>query len=205
MRVLESAIYAENLDETAAFYADVLGLERIAAAEGRHVFFRAGDGPGQCVVLIFRPSATQEPPAPDARVPVPPHGATWRGASLLCRHAPTRSNAGARASSSAGVAIEADFEWPQGGRSIYFRDPAGNSIEMAEPRIWGLDPGRVKTLFAPAVVGLGERAAAKKGTSRMERVEREGLQVSAVLAAVRRAAGAARARGLRRENLLAVA
>ncbi len=37
-----------------------------------------------------------------------------------------------------GVAIDADFEWPQGGRSIYFRDPAGNSIEFAEPRIWGL-------------------------------------------------------------------
>ena len=37
-----------------------------------------------------------------------------------------------------GVVIESDFEWPQGGRSIYFRDPAGNSIEFAEPRIWGL-------------------------------------------------------------------
>jgi catechol 2,3-dioxygenase-like lactoylglutathione lyase family enzyme len=38
----------------------------------------------------------------------------------------------------AGHGIEADFEWPQGGRSIYFRDPAGNSVEFAEPRIWGL-------------------------------------------------------------------
>ena len=37
-----------------------------------------------------------------------------------------------------GVAIESDFDWPQGGRSIYFRDPAGNSVEFAEPRIWGL-------------------------------------------------------------------
>ena len=27
-----------------------------------------------------------------------------------------------------GVAIEADFEWPGGGRSIYFRDPAGNVL-----------------------------------------------------------------------------
>ena len=34
-----------------------------------------------------------------------------------------------------GIAIEADFEWP--GRSIYFRDPAGNSLEFAEPSIWG--------------------------------------------------------------------
>ena len=38
----------------------------------------------------------------------------------------------------AGVGIEADFESPQGGRSIYFRDPAGNSVEFAEPRIWKL-------------------------------------------------------------------
>jgi hypothetical protein len=36
------------------------------------------------------------------------------------------------------VAIEADFEWPKGGRSIYFRDPAGNCLEFAEPKIWGL-------------------------------------------------------------------
>ena len=38
----------------------------------------------------------------------------------------------------AGVAIEADFRWPNGARSIYFRDPAGNSLEIAEPKLWGL-------------------------------------------------------------------
>ena len=32
--------------------------------------------------------------------------------------------------------LEADFDWPNGARSIYFRDPAGNSIEIAEPRLW---------------------------------------------------------------------
>ena len=37
-----------------------------------------------------------------------------------------------------GVFIEADFELPEGGRSIYFRDPAGNCLEFAEPRIWNL-------------------------------------------------------------------
>jgi hypothetical protein len=27
--------------------------------------------------------------------------------------------------------------WPRGGRSLYVRDPGGNSIELASPRIWG--------------------------------------------------------------------
>ena len=38
-----------------------------------------------------------------------------------------------------GVAIESDMEWPQGGRSIYFRDPSGNSLEFTEARIWGIE------------------------------------------------------------------
>jgi catechol 2,3-dioxygenase-like lactoylglutathione lyase family enzyme len=38
-----------------------------------------------------------------------------------------------------GVAIEQTIDWPDGGRSLYFRDPAGNSLELATPRIWGLD------------------------------------------------------------------
>jgi len=134
MRVLESALYAENLDETAAFYDEVLGLARVSEVAGRHVFFRVADG----VMLLFKPSATVEPPAPDASLPVPPHGAA--GPGHLCFAATAAEiDAWAARLAAAGVAIEADFHWPQGGRSIYFRDPAGNSLEFAEPRIWGLD------------------------------------------------------------------
>jgi catechol 2,3-dioxygenase-like lactoylglutathione lyase family enzyme len=39
------------------------------------------------------------------------------------------------------ITIEAEVTWPNGGRSLYFRDPAGNSLEIASPSIWGLsDP-----------------------------------------------------------------
>ena len=42
----------------------------------------------------------------------------------------------------AGVAVVHEQDWPRGGRSFYVRDPAGNSIEFATPRIWGLpEPG----------------------------------------------------------------
>lgn len=132
MRILESALYAEELEETAEFYERILQLERIATVPGRHVFFRAGDS----VLLLFRPSATSRPPAPDARVKVPPHGTKGDGHLCFAGNA-EEIERWCECLSREGIEIEADFTWPQGGRSIYFRDPAGNSIEIAEPRIWG--------------------------------------------------------------------
>ncbi|MEM0988840.1 MAG: VOC family protein [Pseudomonadota bacterium] len=132
MRILESALYAENLAETANFYEDLLGLERFIEVPGRHVFFRIQGG----ILLIFDPSATVQT-ASDPRMPVPPHGS--RGEGHVCFAATAKEITDwARRLVDKGVEIEADFFWPQGGRSIYFRDPAGNSIEIAEPRIWGL-------------------------------------------------------------------
>jgi catechol 2,3-dioxygenase-like lactoylglutathione lyase family enzyme len=131
--ILESALYVADLDAADAFYGDVLGLERIAKVDGRHVFFRCGPG----ILLLFQPDATVVPPAPEARLPVPPHGA--RGQGHLCFSASADEIDRWKAHLLAnGIAVEADFEWPQGGRSIYFRDPSGNSLEFAEPRIWGI-------------------------------------------------------------------
>lgn len=137
--ILETALYADDLDAAEDFYTRVMGLKRIAKVEGRHVFFRCGDG----VLLIFNPAETVKPPRADARLPVPPHGTTGQG--HLCFRATSEEIEDWKARlASLGVAIEADFEWPakkdepKGGRSIYFRDPAGNSIEFAEPKIWGL-------------------------------------------------------------------
>lgn len=36
-----------------------------------------------------------------------------------------------------GVALETEIVWPQGGHSLYFRDPSGNSLELATPQLWG--------------------------------------------------------------------
>ena len=41
--VLETVLYAADLDAVEAFYSDVLGLERTAKAEGRQAFFRCGN------------------------------------------------------------------------------------------------------------------------------------------------------------------
>ena len=61
--ILESALYVTDLDASETFYRDVIGLERIAKVEGRHVFFRCGQG----VLLLFNAGATQHAPPPDAK------------------------------------------------------------------------------------------------------------------------------------------
>jgi len=131
--ILEAALYVTDLEKAEEFYGGVLGLERIAKIDGRHVFFRCGDG----VVLLFNAEATRVPPAPDARLPVPPHGATGPG-HLCFRGTEEEIARWKERLEGLGVEIEADFEWPKGGRSIYFRDPSGNSIEFANPAIWGI-------------------------------------------------------------------
>lgn len=131
--ILETALYVTDLDAAETFYAKAIGLERIAKVSGRHVFFRCGQG----VLLLFNAEATRHAPKPDAKLQVPPHGTT--GPGHLCFAATVAElDQWKTRLEGMGIAIEADFEWPQGGRSIYVRDPSGNSIEFAEAKIWGL-------------------------------------------------------------------
>jgi catechol 2,3-dioxygenase-like lactoylglutathione lyase family enzyme len=130
--ILETVLYGADLDAAEAFYGDVLGLVRVAREGSRHVFFRCGDQ----VLLIFNPVETTKPPSAGA-LPVPPHGADGPG-HVCFRATAAEIDVWRRRLADAGIAIESDFEWPQGGHSIYFRDPAGNSVEFAEPLIWGL-------------------------------------------------------------------
>lgn len=130
--ILEAALYVRDLDAAERFYGETLGLPLIARVEGRHVFFRCG----AAVLLLFNADATKVPPPAGARLPVPPHGMTGEGHVCFSATADEIERWKAHLKDS-GVGIEAELQWPQGGRSIYFRDPSGNSIEFAEPRIWG--------------------------------------------------------------------
>src|SRR6056297_15446 len=127
---LESALYAEDLPTARAFYGGVLGLEEVVHVEGRHVFYRVGEA----ILLIFNPNATAKGSS-DGKLPVPAHGA--HGPGHLCFAASREAMDDWRARlTAAGHPIEAAFDWPNGAHSIYFRDPAGNSLEFAEARLW---------------------------------------------------------------------
>ncbi len=130
--ILETALYVDDLDQADAFYGTILGLQKITRQGDRHVFFRCGPG----VLLIFNRAETVKPPPSDA-LPVPSHGTAGSGHACF-RVAAERLDEMAQGLKAAGVAIEADFLWPNGARSIYFRDPAGNSLECAEPGLWAI-------------------------------------------------------------------
>ena len=128
LEILETCLYLPDLVAAEQFYVDVLGLEVYSRNEGRSVFFRCGDR----MLLLFNPQRTR---VKDSSVPShgpdgPGHAAfavpdneidSWR--ERLARHA---------------VPIEQEVSWPRGGRSLYFRDPAGNSLEIVSPKLWGI-------------------------------------------------------------------
>jgi catechol 2,3-dioxygenase-like lactoylglutathione lyase family enzyme len=128
--VVETGIYADDIDQAEVFYRDVLGLEVIGRASGRHVFFRVG---ASSVLLVFNPDATLQ----DAVFP--PHGT--RGPGHFAFGVRDGLEAWKERLAAHGVAIEKEATWPLGGRSIYFRDPAGNLVEILTPSVWGLAEG----------------------------------------------------------------
>ena len=131
-RILETSLYADDLDQAEAFYKSVLGLNLFAKEAGRHLFFKLGDQ----MLLIFNPAKTIE------ESEVASHGASGPGhiafAVPLCELDQWRSRLQER-----GIQIEKDVAWPKGGRSLYFRDPAGNCLEFASPLVWSIAEGNI--------------------------------------------------------------
>lgn len=125
--VHEAALYVRELDETEAFWT-ALGLERIGRAEGRHVFFRAG----RDLLLCFIAAATRGPGGA-----VPAHGAEGAGHVALSVPDLAALESWRARLTERGVAIEQEVDWPTGGRSLYFRDPSGNSLELITRGSWG--------------------------------------------------------------------
>ena len=130
LSIVETAIYVDDLDAAEDFYQRIIGLNVIGKVVGRHVFFQVGDSN---VLLAFNPRTTRA--EQDT-----PHGAIGPGHFALGIELQSlddwREHLVAH-----GVMIEAEVEWPAGGKSIYFRDPAGNSVELITPGVWRLPSG----------------------------------------------------------------
>lgn len=126
LRILETCLYVDDLDLAEQFYSHVLGLTFVSREKGRHVFFECSPG----MLLLFNAEASSQ-----ATGDIPTHGATGPG-HVAFAVSTNELETWRNRLNSAGVTIEAEVAWQPGLTSIYFRDPAGNSLELAPAEIW---------------------------------------------------------------------
>lgn len=124
-RVLETCLYVDDVEQAAAWYEDVLELERYTEQLPRHVFFALEDQ----MLLLFDPDETEDA-EPDDKAP--PHGA--RGPQHVAFAVEELDPWRARLDE-AGVEITAESDWG-GATSIYFEDPSGNVLELMQKGAW---------------------------------------------------------------------
>ena len=129
-RVLESALYVDDMARARRFYVDVIGA-RVLLDSARLLALDVG---GTSVLLLFQRGATGEPlPTPGGIVP--PHGGT--GIQHLAFAIAASALEAWRAHLVASdIPIESEVHWPRGGTSLYVRDPDGHSIELVTPGLW---------------------------------------------------------------------
>jgi catechol 2,3-dioxygenase-like lactoylglutathione lyase family enzyme len=129
--IFETALYVDNLENAERFYGGVLGLTKIFTVPGRQLVFRLQEG----ILLVFDAHQTQREQVVINGGAIPLHGALGAG-HMAFRVDKSELETWRSHFRATGVAIESEVAWPNGAHSIYFRDPAGNSLELATPDMW---------------------------------------------------------------------
>ena len=131
-RVIETALYVDDLDRAGQFYEEVLDLP-VLTSDPR---MRAYDVGGASVLLLFRRGATLD----TVRLPggtIPPHDGHGPLHIAFAVSAEELLQWEARLDRR-GVPIEGRTEWSGGGRSVYVRDPDRHLVELATPGLWAI-------------------------------------------------------------------
>ncbi|MFL6381881.1 MAG: VOC family protein [Nitrososphaeraceae archaeon] len=134
---METCIYSSDLVKMKDFYINILGLEIVSEEKDRHVFLKAG----QSMVLIFNPNKTLVSNGSNGTTKLPIHGAFVPPSIIhLALEIEKQNYDNAKHTlNGKNVRIEKEVTWEEGTNSIYFRDPAGNLVEIITPGSWPID------------------------------------------------------------------
>jgi catechol 2,3-dioxygenase-like lactoylglutathione lyase family enzyme len=128
--VVETCLYVDDMRKARGFWVDLLGFG-VLFEDDRLCALNTGKG---AVLLLFRRGASTEAVTLSGGV-IPPHdgaGSIHIGLAIDAADFDRWREHLERAR----VAIESIVSWPRGGRSIYFRDPDGNLVELLTPGVW---------------------------------------------------------------------
>jgi catechol 2,3-dioxygenase-like lactoylglutathione lyase family enzyme len=114
--VLETCIYAQDVERAARFYEELFGFRRMASDDR----FCAFEVTGRSVLLIFRIGGTLQPVAIAGGV-IPPHDGIAGGHFAFAITAEDLEKWEQRLAES-GIALESRVRWESGGHSIYSTD-----------------------------------------------------------------------------------
>jgi catechol 2,3-dioxygenase-like lactoylglutathione lyase family enzyme len=124
-RILETVLYAVDMEAAEKFYSEVLELSLLTREPGRSLVYTVG---GDMLLIFYAPESLKKTNLPAHGTSGPGHMAfeieeneyeTWKE-HLLGKN----------------IVIEKGVAWGSGARSLYFRDPSGNVLEIATPGVW---------------------------------------------------------------------
>jgi catechol 2,3-dioxygenase-like lactoylglutathione lyase family enzyme len=128
--VLETGLYVEDMRRAMQFYDNLFGFPKMVWDDR----FCAYNVSGRSVLLLFRKKGTLEPMAMPGGI-LPPHDG--EGQQHMAFSIPAAAwDAWLTRLREMQVAVESEVNWERGGRSVYFRDPDGNLLELATPGTW---------------------------------------------------------------------
>jgi catechol 2,3-dioxygenase-like lactoylglutathione lyase family enzyme len=128
--IIESSLHAGDLEAAIAFYQRLFGFE-VMVRDDRLCAFNVA---GRDVLLLFKRGASTKPMPVTGGI-IPPHDGQGRLHIAFSISAADLAGWESRLAQQ-GVAVESIVKWPEGGTSLYFRDPDQHLIELATPGIW---------------------------------------------------------------------
>ncbi|HLJ09678.1 MAG TPA: VOC family protein [Planctomycetaceae bacterium] len=128
--ILETALHVRDLHRALEFYQRLFGFTVMVQDER----LCALDVAGRDVLLLFKEGASGHPMHVPGGV-IPPHDG--HGRLHIAFSIAAADLAGWEDKLAAEkVDVESTVDWPEGGKSLYFRDPDSHLLELATPGIW---------------------------------------------------------------------
>jgi catechol 2,3-dioxygenase-like lactoylglutathione lyase family enzyme len=127
--IVETCVNVADMSRARRFYESVFGFEAMVHNERLCAF-----GVGADVLLLFKQGASDQP-VPVAQGVIPPHNTVGAG-HFAFAVSNDELNGWRAVLAERGIAVESEVQWERGGRSIYFRDPDNNLLELASPGVW---------------------------------------------------------------------